>query len=129
MPFVFTADYAENEGIASTAAALVGMIGAASVAGRLGWARLGARWGSDPVDATQLRHPRRQLPDLADGGRELPGPRDVHHRDGLGYGGFIAPAPAVAATLFGTVGLGTILGALYTAAASAGWPARRWRAR
>jgi len=39
---------------------------------------------------------------------------------GIGYGGFIALAPAVAATLFGTVGLGTILGALYTAAGFGG---------
>jgi MFS family permease len=39
---------------------------------------------------------------------------------GVGYGGFIALAPAVAATLFGTVGLGTILGALYTAAGFGG---------
>jgi MFS family permease len=39
---------------------------------------------------------------------------------GVGYGGFIALAPAVAATLFGTVGLGAILGALYTAAGFGG---------
>ena len=39
---------------------------------------------------------------------------------GVAYGGFIALAPAVAAGLFGTVGLGAILGALYTAAAIGG---------
>jgi MFS family permease len=39
---------------------------------------------------------------------------------GVGYGGFIALAPAVAATLFGTAGLGAILGALYTAAGIGG---------
>ena len=39
---------------------------------------------------------------------------------GVAYGGFIALAPAVAAGLFGTVGLGAILGALYTAAAVGG---------
>ena len=39
---------------------------------------------------------------------------------GVAYGGFIALAPAVAAGLFGTVGLGAILGALYTSAAIGG---------
>jgi MFS family permease len=39
---------------------------------------------------------------------------------GVGYGGFIALSPAVAASLFGTTGLGAILGALYTAAAIGG---------
>ena len=39
---------------------------------------------------------------------------------GVAYGGFIALTPAVAAGLFGTVGLGAILGALYTAAAVGG---------
>ena len=48
---------------------------------------------------------------------------------GVGYGGFIALAPAVTAMLFGTTGLGAILGALYTAAAIGGSSARRWPAR
>ena len=39
---------------------------------------------------------------------------------GVSYGGFIALAPAVAARLFGTVGLGAILGALYTSATVGG---------
>ena len=39
---------------------------------------------------------------------------------GVAYGGFIALMPAVTAGLFGTVGLGAILGALYTAAAVGG---------
>jgi MFS family permease len=39
---------------------------------------------------------------------------------GVGYGGFIALMPAVAAGLFGTVGLGGILGALYTSAGLGG---------
>jgi MFS family permease len=36
---------------------------------------------------------------------------------GLGYGGFIALAPAVVADRFGLQGLGGILGTLYTSAA------------
>jgi hypothetical protein len=39
---------------------------------------------------------------------------------GVAYGGFIALAPAVTAVLFGTVGLGGVLGALYTAAGIGG---------
>jgi MFS family permease len=39
---------------------------------------------------------------------------------GVGYGGFIALAPAVIASLYGTRDLGAILGALYTAAAIGG---------
>jgi hypothetical protein len=39
---------------------------------------------------------------------------------GISYGGFIALAPAVAAEVFGTQGLGAVLGALYTAAGLGG---------
>ena len=39
---------------------------------------------------------------------------------GVAYGGFIALAPAVTAGLFGTLGLGGVLGALYTAAGIGG---------
>jgi MFS family permease len=39
---------------------------------------------------------------------------------GVAYGGFIALAPAVTAGLFGTIGLGGVLGALYTAAGLGG---------
>jgi MFS family permease len=39
---------------------------------------------------------------------------------GIGYGGFIALMPAFTAGLFGTAGLGGILGALYTSAGVGG---------
>ena len=39
---------------------------------------------------------------------------------GAGYGGFIALSPAVAAEIFGLLGLGAILGAIYTAAGIGG---------
>jgi len=42
------------------------------------------------------------------------------HAMGVSYGGFIALAPAVAAEQFGTIGLGAILGALYTSAGIGG---------
>ena len=47
---------------------------------------------------------------------------------GVGYGGFIALAPAVAATLFGTTGLGGILGALTPPPVSVDSSARPWPA-
>jgi len=39
---------------------------------------------------------------------------------GTGYGGFIALSPAVMAEIFGLVGLGSILGTMYTAAGIGG---------
>jgi len=39
---------------------------------------------------------------------------------GVGYGGFIALAPAVSAQIFGVRGLGVVLGLLYTAAGIGG---------
>jgi MFS family permease len=121
VPFVFIADYAESEGSGSGAAAtLVGLIGAASVVGRLGLGALGARWGS--VRLMQLSFAMVTASFLlwlvAGGSYAVLVLFTVVM--GVGYGGFIALAPAVAATLFGTVGLGAILGALYTAAGFGG---------
>jgi MFS family permease len=120
-PFVFIKSYATDRGIDNgPAAALVGIIGASSVAGRLGLGGLGARLG-----ATRLM----QLSFIA-----LTGSFAIWLTAGdrygqlvvfavvmgVAYGGFIALMPAVTAGLFGTVGLGAIHGALYTAAAVGG---------
>lgn len=121
VPFVFIADYAESEGIGTSAAAtLVGLIGAASVVGRLGLGALGARWGA--VRLMQMSFALVAASFLL---WLLAGDSYVMLVVftvvmGVGYGGFIALAPAVAAMLFGTVGLGAILGALYTAAGFGG---------
>ncbi len=121
VPFVFIADYAEGEGIGSgPAATLVGLIGASSVIGRLGLGALGARLG--PVRLMQLSFAMVSgsfLIWLFAGG-SYPMLVIFTVVMGVGYGGFIALAPAVAAILFGTVGLGGILGALYTAAGFGG---------
>lgn len=121
VPFVFIADYAEDRGIgAGSAAALVAVIGAASVAGRLGLGALGARFGSTRLmQASFATLSASFLLWLGAGDRYwvLVAFALVM---GVGYGGFIALAPAVAATLFGTTGLGGILGALYTAAGVGG---------
>lgn len=121
VPFVFIADYAEGEGIGSgPAAALVGIIGAASVVGRLGLGALGSRWGSTrSMQASFALLTGSFLLWLFAGG-SYPMLVVFTVVMGVGYGGFIALAPAVAASLFGTVGLGTILGALYTAAGIGG---------
>lgn len=121
VPFVFIASYAKDEGIAAgPAAALVGFIGAASVVGRLGLGALGARWGS--MRLMQISFVVLSVSFL------LWLAAGDHYWMlvvftivmGVGYGGFIALAPAVCATLFGTVSLGGIIGALYTAAGVGG---------
>ena len=115
MPFVYLPDYVSSIG-RTGGALLVGIIGGASIVGRLGLGALGtvvplmrlyqisfltmalsfllwlgASWNVWLLLAFALLM-------------------------GLSYGGFIALSPAVAAALFGPVGLGGVLGALYTAA-------------
>jgi len=120
-PFVFIKSYATDRGIDDgPAAALVGIIGASSVVGRLALGGLGARLGATRL--TQLSFvvlTASFLIWLAAGDRfgVLVAFAVVM---GISYGGFIALTPAVAAGLFGTAGLGAVLGALYTAAAVGG---------
>jgi MFS family permease len=120
IPFVFLGDYLDERGIDGSAGLLVGAIGLASVLGRLGLGALAAAvipirlfQGSFLVIALSF------LIWLA---------ADASYAMllifaivlGIAYGGFIALAPAVAADLFGPVGLGGVLGALYTAAGVGG---------
>ena len=121
VPFVFIADYAQDRGASpSGAAALVGIIGAASIVGRLGLGALGARFG--PARLMQLSFATLTASFLLWLGAGSSYSLLVAFAAvmGIGYGGFIALAPAVVAMLFGTVGLGAILGALYTAAGLGG---------
>lgn len=120
-PFVFIKSYATDRGIDDgPAAALVGIIGASSVVGRLALGGLGARLGATRL--TQLSFAVLTgsfLIWLVAGDRY--GVLVVFAVVmGVSYGGFIALTPAVAAGLVGTVGLGAVLGALYTAAAVGG---------
>ncbi len=117
VPFVFVADYAEERGVSSVrAAALVGIIGGASIVGRLGLGRL-----ADTIGATRLfvasfaTMAASHLVWLGAGDRYW---QLVLYATvlGVGYGGFIALAPAVTAQRFGLAGLGGVLGTLYTAA-------------
>ena len=62
VPFVFIKSYATDEGIdAGPAAALVGIIGASSVVGRLGLGGARQPPRRHPADAAELRHDGRQL--------------------------------------------------------------------
>ena len=121
IPFVFIKTYAEDQGIDSgVAAALVGIIGGASIVGRLGLGALGARVGATRLLQLSFGVMAASFLLWLGAGGSYPMLVAFAVVMGVGYGGFIALVPAVTATLFGTVGLGTILGALYTAAGIGG---------
>jgi MFS family permease len=114
VPFVHLPGYAERTGVDEVAAAaLVGVIGAASIAGRLLLGAVAARTGV-------VRAFRGCF--LAMGGSFalwlVGGSYWVLVAFavvlGLGYGGFVAIGPAVVAERFGTPRLGGLLGVLYT---------------
>lgn len=121
VPFVFVKSYATDHGLDSgPATALVAVIGASSVVGRLGLGALGARFGAVLLTkASFVVLTASFLLWLTAGGSY---PRLVAFAIvmGVAYGGFIALTPAVVADMHGTAGLGTVLGALYTAAAIGG---------
>ncbi len=121
VPFVFLVSYARAQGIDDVAAAsLVGIIGGASIAGRLGFGALG-----DKISRMRLFQSTFMIVAFS----YLIWLFSSHSFTllmvyavllGGGYGGFIVLSPAVAAEIFGLVGLGTILGATYTAAGIGG---------
>ncbi|CAN5442204.1 OFA family MFS transporter [soil metagenome] len=121
IPFVFIKSYATDQGIDSRlAATLVGIIGASSIVGRLGLGALGSRFGAIRLMQSSfgLMAASYLLWLVAGGSFAVLVVFTVVM--GVGYGGFIALSPAVVATLFGTVGMGAILGATYTAAGVGG---------
>ena len=118
VPFVFLTSYAEDRGADPVAAAtLVGVIGGASVIGRLG---LGGM--ADRIGPTRLYRYSYVLMAASHGIWLVSGERFwlmVVYAVvlGFGYGGFIAIGPAVVAVRFGLEGMGGVLGTLYTSAA------------
>ena len=121
VPFVFIKSYAEDRGISSGAAAtLVGVIGGASIAGRLGLGGLASRLGPLRVMQASFVIMAGSFVLWLVAGSSLVVLVVFAIVMGVGYGGFIALAPAVIAMLYGTRDLGAILGALYTAAAIGG---------
>jgi MFS family permease len=121
VPFVFLASYARVQGIDEVAAAsLVGIIGGASIAGRLVFGALG-----DKISRIRLFQATFIIVSisyliwlLAANSFTLLVVYAVLL--GVGYGGFIVLSPTVAAEIFGLSGLGTILGTMYTAAGFGG---------
>ncbi len=114
MPFVFLPAFARDHGASEVAAAaLVGLIGGASVVGRMG---LGAV--ADRVGVVRLYQACYLIVGLsfalwlaADSYSLLVVFALVL---GVGYGGYVALSPAVLVHLFGNHRLGSVLGALYT---------------
>lgn len=118
--FVYLPEYGESVGIAKVrAAALLGVVGGASIVGRIGLGFVADRVG---------RVPTFQACFLAMGASYF-----IWYRAGsftrllvfalvmgVGYGGFIALSPAVIADLFGTAGMGGVVGLQYTAAGIGG---------
>jgi MFS family permease len=116
VPFVHLPGFAVEAGIDRVAAAaLVGVIGAASIAGRLVLGVVAARTGA--LRAFQgcflTMGASFALWGLGSGYGVLVAFAVVL---GVGYGGFVALGPAVVAERFGTTRLGGLLGVLYTSA-------------
>lgn len=119
VPFVFIATYAEERGSSEVAAALlVGLIGGASVVGRLVLGGMADRVGAARLFRFTflLMASSQLLWLLSDGNYALLVMFTLAY--GAGYGGYIAISPAVAATRFGLKGLGGLLGTWYTSAAT-----------
>ncbi len=121
VPFVFMADYLAVRDIDGSGGLIVGLIGLSSVAGRLGLGALASR-----VPAMSLFYG--SLATMSASFLIWLTAADRYGQLivfavvlGVSYGGFIALSPVVAAELFGTVGLGGMLGALYTAAGVGGF--------
>ena len=119
-PFVFLADYIDTVGGTGSAAVLLGLIGMSSIAGRLGFGAVAACIGITGL--YQLSFLVLSLSVLvwivADTSYSLLILFAVVL--GVAYGGFIALSPAFVAARFGVVGMGGVLGALYTAAGVGG---------
>ncbi len=119
VPFVFLDDYLEGYG-STGGALLIGVIGAMSVIGRLGFGAVGTRVSL--MRLYQFSFTTAALSFLIWLFAESSYGALVAFTVifGVSYGGFIALSPAIAAQVFGPVGLGGVLGALYTAAGFGG---------
>ena len=115
--FAFIVPFATDDGVSSsTAAWLVGIIGASSIVGRLTLTGFSGRLG--PVRTLQLSFLAQPAAFLiwllADGNLVLLGVFVVVL--GVSYGGFVALVGMVTAHLFGIEGIGSVMGWVYLAA-------------
>jgi MFS family permease len=114
VPFVHLPAYAEERGVDPVAAAgLIGAIGVASVVGRLALGALAG--GSGLLRVFQGCYAAMGLSFAlwAVAGGSYAVMLAFAAVIGVGYGGFVALAPAVVAARFGVANLGALLGALY----------------
>lgn len=114
--FVYLPAYAEDEGAGEVpAAALVAVVAGASIAGRLALGPV-----ADRVGRTRTYRACFLVLGMSFGlwlvAPSYPWLVVFALTMGGAYGGFIALAPAVVAEIFGTTGLGALLGVLYTGA-------------
>lgn len=114
VPFVYLPSFAHERGVSEfLSAALVGIIGGASVAGRMGLGALADRAG-----VVRLYQASFLVLALSYGIWMVASSYSAMVLFalvmGAGYGGYVALSPAVIAHLFGTQRMGTMLGALYT---------------
>ncbi len=115
VPFVFLVPYAKDQGIgAGAASALVSLLGVGSLAGRLVLGTLGSRLGVVRLYQLCFATMSASFVLWLVSGASYPVLVAFALTLGISYGGYVALSPAVAAELFGLVGLGSILGALYT---------------
>ena len=114
VPFVYLPSFAHDHGASEFAgAALVGIVGGASVAGRMSLGSIADRAG-----AVRLYQASFLVLALSYGiwlvANSYPIMVVFALVMGAGYGGYVALSPAVIAHLFGTNRMGTMLGVLYT---------------
>jgi predicted MFS family arabinose efflux permease len=119
-PFVFMADYMDAQEVSGSPALIVGLIGAASVAGRLGLGALAAHTSCMALFQLSFLVLGLSLGVWLVAGDSYGLLVLFAVVLGVGYGGIVALTPAVVAELLGTGGLGTALGVLFTAAGLGG---------
>ena len=115
VPFVYLPAYAHDHGASEVAAAaLVGLIGGASVVGRLGLGALADRLGAITLLKICYLVLASSFAIWLLGGESYSTLIVFALVLGAGYGGFVALSPAVLAELFGVRRLGTMMGLMYT---------------
>ena len=119
-PFVFMADYVDVAGVDGSAAVLLGLIGMASIVGRLGFGAVAGRLSLDRLYQASFLVLSLSFVIWLAADDSYPLLLAYAVVLGVAYGGFIALSPAVVADRFGVVGMGGVLGALYTAAGVGG---------
>ena len=116
VPFLYLKPYAEDNGIgAGDAALLLSVLGIGSLAGRLLLGTFAGRMGLMRLYQMCFIVLAASFVIWLAAGGSWPALAAFAFVLGVAYGGYVALSPAAAAELFGLVGLGSTLGAMYTA--------------